>query len=77
MTYLTAKDLREKLATLPDDTKITIKARTTEGDSLYFDLTTEAVQDKYLGGILYMNSEGLDLTIEAEKEQLKEEVAPW
>ena len=38
MTYLTAKELREKLATMPDDTKIVINARTNDGDNLYFDL---------------------------------------
>lgn len=77
MTYLTAKELREKLATIPDDTKITIKAKNNDGDNLYFDLTTNTVQDKFLGGILYLNSEGLDLVTEAEKEQIREEAEPW
>lgn len=77
MNYLTAKELRERLATLPDDTKITIKQKTSDGNNLYLDLTYDFIQDKFLGGILYLNSNGLDLTIEAEKEQIREEAEPW
>lgn len=74
MTYLTAKELREQLATIPDDTKIVIKARTNDGDSLYFDLNYDTVKDNFMGGILFLNSKGLDLVIEAEKEEIRGEL---
>lgn len=77
MTYLTAKDLREKLATLPDETRIAIKQKTNDGDSLYFDLKCQKVTDKNFKHLFFLTSQGLDYVIEGEKEQLKEEVAPW
>lgn len=77
MTYLTAKDLREKLATLPDETRIAIKQKTNDGDSLYFDLKCQKVTDKNFKHLFFLTSQGLDYIIEGEKEQLKEEVTPW
>ena len=71
MGYLTAKDLREKLALVPDDTRVSIRAKTCDGDNLYFDLEYDTMDDKFLGGICYLRSEGLDLTIEADMENIR------
>lgn len=77
MTYLTAKDLKEKLATLPDDTKIAIKNQQETSHNLYFDLKLDTVKLDNIGEVITLQSPGFDETIQFEKEQLKEEVAPW
>ena len=77
MKYVTAKELREKLALIPDDTKIAIKQKTNDGDSLYLDLKYENVKDKFMDGIFYLHSPVLDFIIEGEKEQIKEETTLW
>lgn len=77
MTYVTAKELREKLALVPDETRIAIKQKTNDGDSLYFDLKCQKVTDKNLKHIFFLTSQGLDYVIEGEKEQIKEEASLW
>ena len=77
MKHLTAKELRERLALLPDDTKIAIQQKTNDGCSLYFDIKHTARKLKGIGPVLYLHSQGLDLTIEADKEMIKEEAEPW
>lgn len=77
MTYVTAKELREKLALVPDETRIAIKQKTNGGDSLYFDLKCQKVTDKNLKHLFFLTSQGLDYVIEGEKEQIKEEASLW
>lgn len=77
MVYVTAKELREKLALVPDETRIAIKQKTDDGDTLYFDLKYQQVTDKNFKGIFYLTSQGLDYVIEGEKEQIKEETRLW
>lgn len=74
MVYLTVGDLKRILGKYDDDSRIAVKARTRDGDSLYYDLKCNNTSNM---NTLYFHSEGLDLTIESDIEMLKEELKLW
>lgn len=79
MRYLTAADLKRILDEYyPDDARIAIRAKTPSGASLYYDLQLGNLTNKLTGeNQLYLYSEGLDLTIAADIEMLKEDEEIW
>lgn len=79
MKYLTAADLKRILDEYyPDDARIAIRARTPSGTSIYYDIKVGNITNKLTGeNQLYLYSEGLDLTIEADNELLKQEIETW
>lgn len=72
MQYLTIKKIKELIKPLDDEAIVCIKAKTQTGDSLYLDIEAGILKDTLKGqdGLLFTSS-GLDLTIEAEMEQIK------
>ena len=68
MEMLTKKGLINQLSDVDDNTLICIRCKTPSGDAAYYDLDLEVLDQ----GIV-LHSEGLDLTIEADIEMIKEE----
>jgi len=69
MKQLTKKDLINELVNVDDDTLICIRCKTPySGDCVYYDVSLEILDQ----GII-LHSSGLDLTVEADMEMIKEE----
>lgn len=68
MNALTKKTLIKQLCYIDEDKRICIRCKTPSGDTLYYDLDMLINEQ----GII-LHSEGLDLTIEADTEMIKNE----
>ena len=69
MRKLTKRMLLNKLSDIDDDTLICIRCKTPyTGNSVYYDVDMEILDQ----GII-LHSDGLDLTVEADTEMIKEE----
>lgn len=74
MSYLSKKELIEKIKDCPDDARVCIRAHTPySGDALYLDATIFVHEDEILGEKIILTSDGLNQTIEADTELIKEE----
>lgn len=69
MRRLTKKTLIDKLVDVDDDTQICIRCKTPySGNSVYYDLDLQIIDQ-----LIILHSDGLDLTVEADMEMIKEE----
>lgn len=74
---ITKKDLLDFLKDVPDDSVFAIRCKgLDDGDVLFYDVkcNVSTVRGK---SIFYVISDGLDMSIEGEKEMLKEELSPF